>query len=163
MTLRTPSMTAGVHEQEPISLEVDRSIRRAAAQNAPALAGNCNAVERTFDSGNQVRTMRSMMRISGRLIAAARALVGVSQADFAGACGLPVETLRRWEAGGSAWVSSDADVDAVMRGMSHFGVVIVEETDDMGAGVRLKFTRADVRQIARLEGEGGIVGSDDAP
>jgi hypothetical protein len=39
----------------------------------------------------------------------------------------------------------------------------VEETDGMGAGVRLKFTRTDVRQIARLENEGGVVGSDDAP
>jgi hypothetical protein len=27
----------------------------------------------------------------------------------------------------------------------------------------LKFTRQDVRQIARLEDEGGVVGSDDAP
>jgi hypothetical protein len=47
--------------------------------------------------------------------------------------------------------------------MHHFGVVVVDESADMGAGVRLKFTRADVRQIARLEGEGGIIGSDDAP
>jgi transcriptional regulator with XRE-family HTH domain len=104
-----------------------------------------------------------MIRISGRLIAAARALVGVSRADFAAACGLSVGVLSRLEAGGSAWVSSDADVEAVTRGMSHFGVMIVEETEGMGAGVRLKFTRTDVRQIARLEGEGGIVGSDDAP
>lgn len=101
--------------------------------------------------------------MSGRVIAAARALVGVSEADFAAACGLAVETLGRLEAGGSAWVSSAEHVEAVTRGMNHFGVVIVEETDDMGAGVRLKFTRADVRQIARLEGEGGIIGSDDAP
>ena len=107
--------------------------------------------------------MSKMTRISGRLIAAARALVGVSQADFATACGLHVDTLCRLEAGGSAWVSSDADVEAVSRGMDHFGVMVVEETDGMGAGVRLKFTRADVRQIARLEGEGGVVGSDDAP
>ena len=107
--------------------------------------------------------MGNMIRISGRLIAAARALAGVSQADFAAACGLSVDTVCRLEAGGSAWVSSDADVEAVTRGMSHFGVVIVEETASMGAGVRLKFTRADVRQIARLEGEGGTVGSDDAP
>ncbi len=104
-----------------------------------------------------------MIRISGRLIAAARALAGVSQADFAAACGLAVETLSRLEAGGSAWVSSEEDVEAVTRGLSHFGVMIVEETDGMGAGVRLKFTRADVRQIARLEGEGGMIGSDDAP
>ena len=47
--------------------------------------------------------------------------------------------------------------------MDHFGVIIIEELDGMGAGVRLKFTRQDVSQIARLEGEGGIVGSDDAP
>jgi hypothetical protein len=67
------------------------------------------------------------------------------------------------EAGGSAWVNSDAEVEAVARGMNHFGVMIVEETDGMGAGVRLKFTRTDVRQIARLESEGGVVGSDDAP
>ena len=74
-----------------------------------------------------------MTRISGRVIAAGRALVGVSLADFATACGIDVDTLCRLEAGG------------------------------MGAGVRLKFTRTDVRQIARLESEGGVVGSDDAP
>jgi len=33
----------------------------------------------------------------------------------------------------------------------------------MGAGVRLKFTRQDVKQIMRLEGEVGIVRSDDTP
>lgn len=104
-----------------------------------------------------------MIRISGRLIAAARALAGVSQADFAATCGLEVETLSRLEAGGSAWVDSEENVEAVTRGLSHFGVMIVEEADGMGAGVRLKFTRADVRQIARLEGEGGTIGSDDAP
>ena len=101
--------------------------------------------------------------MSGRVVAAARALVGVSQGDFAVACGLGVDTLCRLEAGGSAWISDEADVEALTRGMNHFGVVVVGETADMGAGVRLKFTRADVRQIARLESEGGIVGSDDAP
>ena len=104
-----------------------------------------------------------MNRVSGRVIAAARALVGVSQADFAAACGLEAETLYRLESGGSAWLSSEADVEQIMRGMHHYGVVIVEESADMGAGVRLKFTRSDVRQIARLEAEGGVIGSDDAP
>lgn len=101
--------------------------------------------------------------MSGRLIAAGRALAGVSQAAFAARCGLDVDTLCRLEAGGSAWVNSEADVEAVMRGMTHYGVMILEETPDLGAGVRLKFTRSDVRQIGRLEGEGGMVGSDDAP
>jgi hypothetical protein len=104
-----------------------------------------------------------MIRVSGRVIAAARALVGVTPADFAAACGLESDTLCRLEAGGSSWVSSEADNEAVMRGMHHFGVVVIDEADGMGAGVRLKFTRSDVRQIARLEAEGGLIGSDDAP
>lgn len=107
--------------------------------------------------------MSGMTRMSGRVIAAARALVGIGEADFAAACGLQVDTLCRLEAGGSAWVNSETDVEAVLRGMRHFGVMLVEETGDMGAGVRLKFTRTDVRQIARLEGEGGVIGADDAP
>lgn len=111
----------------------------------------------------QHSSTRTNVRISGRLIAAARALVGVSSADFAAACGLSVETLTRLETAGSAWVRSEAETEAVKRGLDHFGVVIVEEADGMGAGVRLKFTRSDVKQIARLEGEGGMIGSDDAP
>lgn len=112
---------------------------------------------------NQHPSPRANVRITGRLIAAARALVGVSAADLAAACGLSLETMTRLEANGSAWVHSEAEAAAVRLGLDHFGVVIVDESDGMGAGVRLKFTRDDVRQIARLEGEGGNVGSDDAP
>lgn len=108
-------------------------------------------------------SMRANVKLTGRLIAAARALVGVSAADLAAACGLSVETMKRLETAGSAWVRSKKEVEAVKRGLDHFGVVIVEEFDGMGAGVRLKFTRSDVRQIARLEDEGGMIGSDDAP
>lgn len=107
--------------------------------------------------------MKSKIQISGRLIAAARALTGISQADFALAAGLPVETVCLIEASGSAWVQSEQEVEALSLALEHYGVIVVEESDGMGAGVRLKFTRQDVRQIARLEGEGGIVGSDDAP
>jgi hypothetical protein len=107
--------------------------------------------------------MSDTVRISGRLIAAARALVGVSRADFAAASGLTVETLRGLEAGGSALVRSDQDCEAVRRGLDFFGVMLIDESESAGAGVRLKFTRTDVRQIARLEGEGGVIGSDDAP
>jgi hypothetical protein len=101
--------------------------------------------------------------MSGRLIAAAQALIGVSQADFAAAAGLPIEILRRLERNGSALIHTQRDAEAVSRALEHFGVLVIEESDGMGAGVRLKFTRQDVRQIARLEGEGGIIGSDDAP
>ena len=107
--------------------------------------------------------MTVKVQMSGRLIAAARALTGISQADFAAAAGLPVKTLRLMEGSGSAWLHSERDLEAVNRGLEHFGVIVIGESDGMGAGVRLKSTRQDVRQIARLEDEGGIVGSDDAP
>ncbi|HMM88040.1 XRE family transcriptional regulator [Bradyrhizobium sp.] len=101
--------------------------------------------------------------ISGRLIAAARALTGISQAHFAEASGLPLDAIGILEAGGSALLRSEGEIEAVNRALEHFGVIIIDESNGMGAGVRLKFTRQDARQIARLEGEGGIVGSDDAP
>ncbi|HWL47168.1 MAG TPA: XRE family transcriptional regulator [Sphingomonadaceae bacterium] len=107
--------------------------------------------------------MSAGIRMTGRVVAAARALAGLGQADFAVAAGLPVETLRAIEAGGSAPVSSEPDIAGLERGFEHFGVVLVKESDGMGAGVRLKFTRQDVRDVGRLEDEGGIIGSDDAP
>ena len=55
--------------------------------------------------------MSNKTQISGRLIAAARALTGISQEDFAAACGLPVEELRVMEAGGSAWLRSERDAE----------------------------------------------------
>ena len=107
--------------------------------------------------------MNSKIKISGRLIAAARALTGISQVEFAAAAGLSVKALRLMEAGGSARLQSERDVEGVNRALDRFGVIVIEESDGMGAGVRLKFTRQDVSQIARLENEGGIIGSDDAP
>ncbi|MCS3731539.1 XRE family transcriptional regulator [Bradyrhizobium betae] len=106
--------------------------------------------------------MSEATMMTGRLIAAARALTGISVDDFATAAGLPQEVLQQMEANGSAWLHSESDAKAVRRGFDHFGVIAIDESDGFGAGVRLKFTRQDARQIARLEGEGGIVGSDDA-
>ncbi|MGY8684776.1 XRE family transcriptional regulator [Bradyrhizobium sp. UFLA05-153] len=107
--------------------------------------------------------MGSETKMTGRLVAAARALTGVSREAFAGAAGIPVETITLMEANGSAWLHSESDAEAIRRAFEKFGVVAIGEDDGMGAGVRLKFTRQDVKQIARLEGEGGIVRSDDAP
>ena len=106
--------------------------------------------------------MKSIDRMTGRLIAAGRALTGISQSELASAAGIPEETLRLLERSGSAWVP-DEEARALGRALETFGIVIVPEADGMGAGVRLKFTRQDVRQISRLETEGGIVGSDDVP
>lgn len=107
--------------------------------------------------------MCSKLPLTGRLIAAARSLVGVNQEDFAAATGLDPERLQRLEASGSARITSEVDYHAICRGLEHFGVVIIDESEGFGAGVRLKFTRQDTRQIGRWENEGGIVGSDDNP
>jgi transcriptional regulator with XRE-family HTH domain len=107
--------------------------------------------------------MSGKIQMTGRLVAAARALTGISQADFAAAAGLPIEALCLIESNGSAWLSSARDAEAVSSGLTHFGVIVIGESDGMGAGVRLKFTRQDVKQIGILESEGGIVRSDDAP
>jgi len=107
--------------------------------------------------------MSSKIKMTGRLVAAARALAGVSSEDFASAAGIPVETINLIEANGSAWLHSQSDAEALIRAFEKFGVVALDEDGGMGAGVRLKFTRQDVKQILRLEGEGGIVRSDDAP
>lgn len=107
--------------------------------------------------------MTSRTDITGRLIAAGRALVEVGREDFAKVAGLSVDALALLEAGGSAWVQSQSDAEAIVRAFDTFGVIVVDEGHGLGAGVRLKFTRQDVKQLVRLETEGGITRSDDAP
>ena len=107
--------------------------------------------------------MSSHVRITGRIVAAGRALAGIGRKDFARIAGLPADRIALIEAGGSAWLQDRDDAEAVTRALEHFGVVVIVEDDNMGAGVRLKFTRQDVAQIMRLEGEGGIARSDDSP
>jgi transcriptional regulator with XRE-family HTH domain len=102
-------------------------------------------------------------RITGRLIAAARTLTGVSRADLAKAAGIAPATLTQMEAEGSAIVVAADAADAVRRALENFGAQFIPESDGIGAGVRLRFTRQDVKQIGRLEGEGGLVRDDDVP
>lgn len=109
------------------------------------------------------RIMTEETKVTGRLVAAARALAGISLEDFSQAAGLPVRTMSLIEANGSAWLNSDDDAAAVLRACGQFGIVLLDERDGMGAGVRLKFTRQDVKQILRLEGEGGVTSSDGNP
>ena len=101
--------------------------------------------------------------MTGRLIAAARALAGISQSDLANASGISVLTLTYLEASGSVPLKSRAQALALRRALEAFGVMFIPESDSIGAGVRLKFLRRDVKQIDRLENEGGIVGDDDVP
>ena len=107
--------------------------------------------------------MKGGTEISGRIIAAARALTGISQADLAKAAGVPVEVLATMEKSGNAPLPHAGSIDAIARALESFGAIFVPEGDGFGAGVRFRFTRQDNRQIGRLEGEGGIVKEDDVP
>ena len=53
-------------------------------------------------------------------------------------------------------------IAALENALQDLGAVFIEENGG-GIGVRLKFSNSEAKQIARLEGEGGIVGSDRVP
>jgi len=101
--------------------------------------------------------------ISGRLIAAGRALTAISLDDLATKSGLSTQEIARMEAADAALLPADATTEAVRKALEHFGAAFIAEGDGMGAGVRLRFSRLDAKQIGRLEGEGGAVGDDDVP
>jgi transcriptional regulator with XRE-family HTH domain len=104
-----------------------------------------------------------MAGISGRQIAAARALADISQEDLANRARILLTELMRLEAYGAALLPDDAHTEAVRNALDSFGAVFVAEGHGLGAGVRLKFSRQDVKQISRLENEGGPAADDDVP
>ncbi|HWJ68436.1 MAG TPA: DNA-binding protein [Sphingobium sp.] len=99
------------------------------------------------------------MRFTGPLARAARALAQWPRGHVAGLAGIEETVLAEFETGGQS-----LDEDALMRlrqTLEEGGVVFLPEDELGGAGVRLKFTAQDVKQINRMEGEGGPVGTDD--
>jgi len=76
-------------------------------------------------------------QISGRQIAAARALLGMSQSDLADSASISVPTLRRMEASEGAASGYTNNVSAVRQALESAGVIFVIENGE-GAGVRLK-------------------------
>jgi hypothetical protein len=101
--------------------------------------------------------------LSGRQIAAARALVSLSQAALAEAAGMSVTSLKRMEANSVNVPASSlpCKVTAVRHALERAGALFVPEDASAGAGVRLKLTRSETRQIGNWESEGGKVADDD--
>jgi transcriptional regulator with XRE-family HTH domain len=75
--------------------------------------------------------MNSTARLTGRLVAAARALTGISQSELAIGSGISLEMLRLLESSGAAWVPDD-ESQALGRALETFGVVAIPEGDGMG-------------------------------
>ena len=98
------------------------------------------------------------MQITGPLCRAARALVQWPRTQLASASSVPRADIRAFETGD---VDPGEEAKAALRqALEAAGAVFLDE-DDLGAGVRLRFTARDVKQLRRFEGEGGVVGDDD--
>jgi len=98
------------------------------------------------------------LELTGALCRAGRALVQWPREQLADASGVSRKVIRDFETGG-ANPGQEARA-ALKHALEAAGAVFLDE-DDMGAGVRLRFTRRDVRQLNRFESEGGVVGDDD--
>jgi len=98
------------------------------------------------------------MSITGPQARAARALVQWPRHHVAALSDLPVKALTSFERGKSTLEA--AVVARLQLALESGGAVFLDE-GEFGIGVRLRFTRKDVRSINRLENEGGPVGTDD--
>lgn len=74
---------------------------------------------------------------TGRQIAAARTLVGMSQSDLAQAASVSVPTLRRMEASEGKATGMANNVRAIRAALEAAGVEFIEENGG-GAGVRMR-------------------------
>lgn len=96
--------------------------------------------------------------ITGAQCRAARALVEWPRAHVAKLSGVDADVLADFEAGRGD--PGEAVVDRLRRTLEEGGAVFIADNGG-GVGVRLKFSRKQVRAINTWEGEGGPVGTDD--
>lgn len=90
-----------------------------------------------------------MDKITGRQLAAARTLTGLTQAEVAARSNLSVPTLKRMEASEGQVAGMQNNVDAVIRALEAAGVTFLAagETTDGGPGVRLRKIEIDPSKL----------------
>mgnify|MGYP002784879443 FL=1 len=99
------------------------------------------------------------MTLTGPLCRAARILVQWPRAQLASETGVDKAAIRAFETGD---VDPGHESKAKLKhALEAAGAVFIPEDADLGAGVRLRFNTRDVKQLRRLENEGGAVGEDD--
>lgn len=98
--------------------------------------------------------------ITGPQCRAARALVEWTRDTLATNSGVDASVIEAFER--KLESPEAAAIDRLMQALEAGGAVFIAENGG-GLGVRLKFTRADVRRISAFEGEGGAVAMDDVP
>jgi hypothetical protein len=98
--------------------------------------------------------------ITGSQCRAARALVEITRGKLGSRSGVDEAIIESFE---RRLEKPDPEITtALQAALEDLGAVFIKENGG-GIGVRLKFTAAEARQIARLEGEGGIAASDRVP
>lgn len=103
---------------------------------------------------------REKMMLTGPLCRAARALVEISRAQLSALSGVAEADIENFER--KIAVPDAFDLGRLQEALAELGAVFIPE-GSRGAGVRLKFTASERRRLQTLEGEGGIVRSDDVP
>ena len=96
-----------------------------------------NGSNRKISQYLRIKTIREDQKILGRQIAAARSLLGLSQAELATGANISVPTLKRMEgsAGGASGLTNN--VAAVRAALEAAGVEFIPENGG-GPGVRLR-------------------------
>ncbi len=80
------------------------------------------------------------MSITGRQIAAARALAGVSQAELASAANLSVPTVKRMEGSSGTALGLHNNIAAVRSALEAVGIIFIPANGE-DVGVRLRRDR----------------------
>lgn len=99
--------------------------------------------------------------ITGSQCRAARALIEFGRDRLAISSGIDVDVIAKFER--KLKMPDEASVAKIQSVLESAGAVFLSDGEAGGVGVRLKFNRSETRRIATLEGEGGVVASDDVP
>lgn len=87
------------------------------------------------------------MKISGKQVASARELLGITQAELATAAGVGLYTVVRFETGQAE--PYQVNLDKIVSELARRGI---EFTNGTGIGIRLNFEKA--AEYARATGQG---------
>jgi len=83
--------------------------------------------------------MSEFNHLSGRQIAAARALLGIGQAELAAMSKISAPTLRRMEASENKIAAVPNNIAAVIKALEDAGIIFINAGDvAQGAGVTIK-------------------------
>jgi len=98
--------------------------------------------------------------ITGAQCRAARALVEITIGKLANRSGIDRRAIEKFEQ--KLDEPTQEEVRTLRESLEDLGAVFIDENGG-GAGVRLKFTRSDTKQISRMVNEGGMPGMDTVP